>query len=405
MKKYVFVGASGRCEYMYAEPMAKEFGDVCQLVGIFDINSKRIEAVKKLAHIENVPSYTDFDRMIEETKPDFGIVTTMDATHHDYICRLMEKGVDVITEKPMTNSVERLKQILDTQKKTGRNIRVTFNYRFAPYATKAKEIVKSGVLGKILNVDFEYVLSDWHGGDYFRRWHSYKKNITSLLVHKSTHHFDLINWWIDDTPKEVFAFGDRRFWGDDRYKDHGERCVNCPNPCKYRYNWDAVKWDRPLYLECEDEDGYYRDRCLWRNDIDIEDTMSLTCRYESGVLLSYSLVTYGQYEGYRCNITGDKGRLELVFGDSYKALMPEMRIYSLDGTISVVHPGEGIGDHGGGDILIREMVFRGNMPDPLGHLADSADGVKSVMMGICAEKSIREGRKIVLKDEIDWTKY
>lgn len=405
MKKYVFAGASGRCEMMYAEPMNRRFKDVCELAGIFDINPKRAEAVKKMAGIEYVPSYTDFDRMIEETKPDFGIVTTMDATHHEYICRLMEKGVDVLTEKPITNSAERLKQILETQKRTGRKITVTFNYRFAPYATKAKEVIKSGVLGKILNVDFEYILSDWHGGDYFRRWHSYKKNITSLLVHKSTHHFDLINWWTDDTPKEVFAFGERKFWGDNRYKDHGERCITCPNPCRYRYNWDAVKVDRPLYLECEDADGYYRDRCLWRDDIDIEDTMSLTARYESGALLSYSLVTYGQYEGYRCNITGDKGRLELVCGDSYRTLMPEMRVYDLKGTINVIHPAEGIGDHGGGDILIQDMLFRGNMPDPLGHMADATDGVKSVMLGICAEKSIREGRKVVLKDELDWTKY
>ena len=403
MKKTVLVGASGRCYGMYASPINCDYRDCLEIVGIFDINPKRCEALKKMAGLENVPAYTDFDRMTDETKPDWGIVTTMDSTHHEYICRLMEKGVDVITEKPMTNSIERLKQITRTQKKTKRNITVAFNYRFAPYATKAKEIVKSGVLGKILNVDFEYILSDWHGGDYFRRWHSYKKNITSLLVHKSTHHFDLINWWIDDTPKELFAFGDRRFWGDDRYKDHGERCITCPNPCKYRYDWDAIPMDRKLYLECEDADGYQRDRCLYRNDIDIEDTMSVTCRYESGTLLSYSLVTYGQYEGYRCNITGDRARLELCYGDSYRTLMPEMKIYDLDGNITVVHPSEGKGAHGGGDPRLREMLFRENIPDPLGHKADTTDGIKSVMIGICAEKSIQTGRKIILKDEFDWT--
>lgn len=405
MKKYVFVGASGRCLGMYAKPMKERFSDTCEPVGIFDINQLRCEQVKKLAGMENIPTYTDFDKMIDETKPDVGIVTTMDCTHHEYICRLMKKGIDVICEKPMTNSVERTKEILDTQEATGKDLTVAFNYRFIPYATKAKEIVKSGVLGKIINVDFEYILSDWHGGDYFRRWHSYEKNIGSLLVHKSTHHFDLINWWIDDTPKEVFAFGERKFWGDDRYPEHGERCITCPNPCKYKYDWDAVYWDKPLYLECESNDGYYRDRCLFRKDIDLPDTFSVNCKYESGVLMSYSLVTYGQYEGYRCNITGDKGRLELHYGDSYVRPMEEMKIYDLNGTINVIHPPAGTGGHGGGDSRIQDNLFRGYKSDPLGHMANTLDGIKSIMIGICSNISIKEGRKVVLKDELDWDKY
>ena len=405
MKKYVLVGASGRASMMYAKPIEERFKDTAKIVGVFDINPLRIEALKKLAGIEYAPSYTDFDKMIEEQKPDIGIVTTMDSTHHEYICRLMEKGVDVITEKPMTNTIDRCKAILECQKKTKRDITVTFNYRFIPYVTKAKEVIRSGVLGNIYNVDYEYILSDWHGGDYFRRWHSYEKNIGSLLVHKSTHHFDLINWWIEKTPKEVFAFGERKFWGDDRYKDHGERCLTCENPCKYKYNWDAVPIDRPMYLECESADGYFRDRCLYRNDIDLPDTFSVTCKYEDDILMTYSLVTYGQYEGFRCNITGDKGRLELHYGDSFKSLMPEMKVYSLDGSITLVHPGEGIGDHGGGDARIQDMLFRGVKEDPLGHAATCIDGVKSIMIGICSNISIKEGRKVVLKDELDWTKY
>ena len=252
-------------------------------------------------------------------------------------------------------------------------------------------------------MDFEYILSDWHGGDYFRRWHSYEKNIGSLLVHKSTHHFDLINWWIDDTPCEVFAFGERKFWGDDRYKDHGERCITCKKPCRYRYDWDAVPVDRPLYLECESSDGYYRDRCLWRADIDLPDTFALTCKYESGVLMTYSLVTYGQFEGYRCNITGDRARLELNY--NFGGHKPSMKIYNLDGSVSEHFPKEGLGDHGGGDAKIQDMLFRGWDDDPLGHAAGTLDGIKSIMIGICGNISIKEDRKVRLKDELDWDKY
>ena len=64
------------------------------------------------------------------------------------------------------------------------------------------------VIGEVKAVHFEWMLSTYHGADYFRRWHRDKRNSGGLLVHKSTHHFDLVNFWLNDKPKTVFAFGD-----------------------------------------------------------------------------------------------------------------------------------------------------------------------------------------------------
>ena len=81
-----------------------------------------------------VPTYSsdDFDRMVEETEPDVVIVTTVDAFHHEYVVRAMELGCDAITEKPMTIDVEKCNLIIDTAKRTGRELRVAFNYRWPP---------------------------------------------------------------------------------------------------------------------------------------------------------------------------------------------------------------------------------------------------------------------------------
>ena len=76
------------------------------------------------------PLYTDFDKMMRETKPDTLIVTTMDSTHHEFIIKGMEMGCDIITEKPMTTDEEKCQAILDAQAKTGKNVIVTFNYRY-----------------------------------------------------------------------------------------------------------------------------------------------------------------------------------------------------------------------------------------------------------------------------------
>ena len=124
----------------------------------------------------------------------------------------MELGCDVITEKPMTIDIGRLRHVLEAKKKTGKSITVSFNYRYAPHRTQVKDILMSGAIGEITAVDFRWYLDRVHGADYFRRWHRYKDRSGGLLVHKATHHFDLVNWWIDSTPKTVHAFGKRAFY-------------------------------------------------------------------------------------------------------------------------------------------------------------------------------------------------
>lgn len=72
---------------------------------------------------------------------------------------------------------------------------MTFNYRYAPHNTKVAEIIRSGAIGQVTSVHFEWMLNTQHGADYFRRWHRDRRNSGGLLVHKSTHHFDLVNFW------------------------------------------------------------------------------------------------------------------------------------------------------------------------------------------------------------------
>ena len=119
----------------------------------------------------------------------------------------MERGVDVMTEKPMVIDEAQCRAVLDAEKKTGRKVVVTHNYRYAPKHQKIKELLMGGEIGKITSVDFNWFLDTSHGADYFRRWHRLRSKSGSLWVHKASHHFDLINWWIDGEPVEVSALG------------------------------------------------------------------------------------------------------------------------------------------------------------------------------------------------------
>ena len=209
MKRYVLVGCGSRGINAYAKPMVKSYNGSAKLVGVYDINYKRAEAVSEICG-KKIPAFSDFDEMLEKTNPDVVIVTTIDATHHLYATRAMEKGCDVIIEKPLATTPEAAIAIRDTAERTGRNARVTFNLRFSPSLLKIKETVQSGIIGDVHSVHFQWMLDTVHGADYFRRWHRERKNSGSLLVHKSTHHFDLVNWFLDDEPEAVNAFGTRK---------------------------------------------------------------------------------------------------------------------------------------------------------------------------------------------------
>lgn len=224
--RYVQVGAGSRARFFYC-PIADRFSETSEITAFCDINRTRMEyAQKYLMEKYNYPKVDlydadEFDKMIEEQKPDCVIVTSIDRTHHKYIIRAMELGCDVVSEKPMTVDNVKCQEILDTAKRTGRKLRVTFNYRYAPHNSKIRELIMNDTIGDVKQVHFEWFLNTSHGADYFRRWHRDKRNSGGLLVHKSTHHFDLVNFWLGTKPKQVFAYGDLMFYGRENAENRG----------------------------------------------------------------------------------------------------------------------------------------------------------------------------------------
>ncbi|MDP2991073.1 MAG: Gfo/Idh/MocA family oxidoreductase, partial [Kiritimatiellota bacterium] len=282
-KRYVQVGIGGRSE-MFTQAILQFFPKEAELVGLCDNNRGRMELRNRVIvgkyNGRPAPMYADtqFDRMIREQKPDVVIVTTRDCFHDRYIIRAMELGCDAITEKPMTTDEKKCRRIIDVARRTGRRVRVTFNYRYSPPRTQIKDLLMRGVIGKVLSVDFSWLLNTSHGADYFRRWHREKKNSGGLMVHKATHHFDLVNWWLSASPVEVFAMGARAFYGAGNgmaeklgLQGHAERCLTCRCRKRCKFYLDLKKGElKTMYLDCERYDGYFRDRCVFGKTMDIE---------------------------------------------------------------------------------------------------------------------------------------
>ncbi|MFE5372289.1 Gfo/Idh/MocA family protein [Streptomyces mirabilis] len=427
-RRAAVVGLGARAQ-LYTEALTGPHADRVDLVGLCDVNAHRMAVHNEwiaAAHPGRtpVPAYAaeDFDLMLRHERVDLVVVCTVDRTHDAYIVRALEAGCDVVTEKPMTTDADRARRILDARRRTGREVRVAFNYRYNPVHSAVREILASGGIGEVGSVHFEWLLDLRHGADYFRRWHREKANSGGLMVHKSTHHFDLVNWWLGTRPETVYAQGGLFFYGDTAGGRRG-----LARPYTRAHGSPAARDDpfavhladspalRALYLDAEHEDGYHRDQNVFGPGVTIEDDMAVLVRYASGATLTYHLTAYAPWEGYRVCFNGSEGRLELLVEEStwsrppvrtrtsgpvmhgaavgYGAGRTELLLRRFWEPPQEVKVPTGEGGHGGGDVRMLADLFgeRTDGADPLGRAADAVDGARSLVTGLAANRSFESG--------------
>ena len=422
--KLLLVGTGVRGTSFWGKRLVDEYSDILEFVALCDINPGRLAYAKEYMGVD-CPTSDDFEGLVKEHKPDLIIVTTMDSTHHEYIIKGLEMGCDVLTEKPMTTDERKCQAILDAERKSKKNVIVGFNYRWSPYMTKVKELLTQEVIGKVTSVDFHWYLNTYHGASYFRRWHGQTEYGGSLWVHKATHHFDLLNWWLDSDPYEVHAYGDLEHYGSNG-KFRGDNCRSCPHKKDCKFHWDITTSERnmKLYANNEKYDGYVRDNCLFRHEINIHDKMSAQIKYANNVLVNYSLTTYSPFEGWRIAFNGTDGRIEAwqdipYFDDSsldqsdlHAAEMDQGGNKAAEYKPIIVHKNwqkfevESVayerGGHGGGDKRLHDKIFKNpNAADPYKHAAGTRDGAMSILIGIAARNSIASGEPVRIAELTD----
>ena len=415
-KRFAIVGAGARAT-SFARPLTTVYRDAADLVALCDTNPLRMKGFNEYMET-HIPAFTDFAEMVERTSPTHAIVCTPDHTHDAIIEKAFSHGLEAICEKPMATDEEKVRRILALEKEHGKQVTVAFNYRYIPYSAQIKKILSEGVLGGIRSVSLEWLIDKVHGAEYFRRWHANMANSGGLFVHKATHHFDLVNWFVDSEPESVSAFGDLHVYGANG-PFRGERCSTCPHsggecPCEMKIHLEEKHkriFDK-LYWEPEPGDGYIRDRCVFREGIDIFDTMNAVVRYRSGAQLSYALNAYSPVEGYRLGITGTRARLEattlnkntmeagiMMEGETGEDVIAIWRGQTReDISCERVPVAKDPAAHGGGDKRMFEHLYGEGVPDPLGQAAGSRAGAMSCLIGIAANRSAKDGRAVRISE-------
>jgi predicted dehydrogenase len=432
-RRYAVIGAGSRAE-MFVKAITNAHPDIAELVGFADVNQVRMDVHNdrlKAAGHDPVPTYRadDLADMLEKERVDELIVTSVDSTHAGHIVTALEAGCDVITEKPMTTDAPGARAILDAVQRTGRRVSVAFNYRFNPVHEAVRTLLASGEIGEIGSVHFEWLLDVRHGADYFRRWHRDKANSGGLLVHKSGHHFDLVNWWLAAAPVEVYAAGRLFFYGEEGRR-HGyardyDRAYGNPAAVGDPFAVDLTGNPqlKAMYLEAEGEDGYVRDVNVFGPGVTIEDDMAVLAKYDTGATMTYHLTAYAPWEGYRVMFNGSKGRLELEIVESDQ--VDPANAGAIKG--AALHGVEAAPEHGSVSLTVRKLwappapvelptydrhghggadkrmtaVLLGAGVDPLDRSATARDGALALLTGLAANQSLRTGEKVRVADLLD----
>ncbi|WP_075693598.1 Gfo/Idh/MocA family protein [Streptomyces acidiscabies] len=425
-RRVAVVGLGSRAR-LFVNALAGPYADRYELAGFCDTNSRRMAVHNEwLGGGTPVPAYPagEFGEMLRRERIDLVVVCSVDRTHDEYIVRALDAGCDVVTEKPMTTDADKARRILAARERTGRDVRVAFNYRYNPAHSAVRELLADGAIGEVGSVHFEWLLDLRHGADYFRRWHREKANSGGLMVHKATHHFDLVNWWLDSSPELVYAQGTLFFYGSEAGQRRGlareyDRAHGRPAASDDPFALHLA--DDPdltsLYLDAESEDGYHRDQNVFAPGVTIEDDMAVLVRYASGASLTYHLTAYSPWEGYRIAFNGSEGRLELLVEETTWT-PPRVSAASTHGAEAntgrtelllrrswerprEIKVASGEGGHGGGDVRMLEDLFGTRVPDPLGRASDAVDGARSLVTGLAANRSFETGAVVRTRDVLD----
>lgn len=437
-ERYGLIGTGSRAG-MYIGAIIGDHADVATLVAWSDPNPGRLEYYERYFSEAGLPwptryDVTDVERMVTEEQIARVVVTSPDFTHAEYVSRILLAGADVVVEKPLTIDADGVRRIHAAMQESGREVITTFNYRYSPRNSSLKQLIASGQIGSVTSVHFEWALDTVHGADYFRRWHRYKVNSGGLLIHKASHHFDLVNWWIDASPVRVFASGGLRFYGAENARARGlgdrpKRGTGNADSDPFSLDLSQDATQKALYLDVEHHDGYLRDRDVFDEGITIEDNLAVIVDYDSGATMSYSLNAHSPWEGYRVTVNGTEGRAELevvergavlVGEDGRVVVDPSANPSAKPGSAAGVDPrpnGErlvlqrhwqaaeevpipdGIGSHGGGDAYLLDHLFhRTKVDEPFHRVAGFIDGVKAVSVGIAANRSLETGTPIRYAD-------
>lgn len=414
----------------YAE-YAKQKPNELEIVGIIDINELKRRQGKELYSLTDEQIYESLEDFLKaDVSCDVVINGTMDEMHYETTMPLLEKGYNILLEKPVTANPEELMKIREKAKEKGCKVVVCHVLRYTPFYSKIKSIIDSGKVGKVISMQLnEHV---WYGhfvNSYVRgKWRSEKACGSSLLLAKCCHDTDLMCWLNNATaPCFVSSFGSKSFFTEKNAPGGATQyCYECPNQktCMFNaekfqiekdfipfYTWAGI--NKPLdEITLEEKREFLKKdvygQCVYKTDMDIVDRQCVSVEFENGSIGTLNMIggtskagrhihvvcEYGEIEGYI-----EENKITVRIFDK-EAVRYHDEIVDFNAEADLSQEDNSVGGHYGGDYYIMKDLVRFLNDEPTSVSTTVIDdSVNSHLICYAAEKSRKEKVVVELKKE------
>lgn len=383
----IIIGAGSRGK-RYSDNMAEIPGRF-KVVGVAEPVEDRNNYVKNLYSIADENCYKSWEQILDRPKfADFAIISTQDEMHFEPAMKAIELGYNLLLEKPISPSPKECKIIAEAAEKKGVKVIVCHVLRYTPLFKKIKDMIVSGEIGEVISLEALEPVGIRHMSHSFVRGAWRNKELSSpMILAKSCHDMDLIQWLIGKECKKVQSFGSLRYFkkenmpkgAPDRCIDgcpHGETCIFNTAKLYQGENAEGGDWFRRAATEkivpTEEEvaealrTGKYG-RCVYNCDNNVVDHQVVNMEFEDGVTATFTMTAFTpDGRGREMRIFGTKGIIE-IFGKNDYIYVTRFADIKMKGKkdpeaicVATLNDEGGIGitsGHGGGDAGIVDAIY------------------------------------------------
>ena len=401
------VGARGGNAY---GKLINKFTDKYNIVALCDLREDRLEYYGELFGVDKENRFTSDIVFFEKKRADLLVIATPDTAHINHAVKAFEVGYDVLVEKPLTDNENECKRLLAAQEKHGCRALVCHVLRYAPAYTKLYEIISSGKIGKLLDINWIEPVGYWHQAHSYVRgnWRNTADSAPMILA-KSCHDLDLIQWYAKSKCKSISSVGSLDFFKEENAPEGAtERCQDCPHKDTCPYSAYRIYIERWHQFGCPTHEWPYNvvtaepvseekmreaiesgpyGRCVFHCDNNVVDHQTVQMLFENGITATFHMNAFNLHGGRRVAMFGTYGELYMdektitidVFGKPTEVI-------SINALLEADY------GHGGGDLKLIEALY--DMMEGKSGLETSLEAsVESHLMGIKAEESrLAEGK-------------
>ena len=380
----IILGAGNRSANVYAS-LALSHPERLRIVGLVDPDPVRLGLIREKYQVPQENCFADVSELVMREKfADVVINGTMDELHVQTSLPVLEKGYDLLLEKPFAVNEEEMQLLVDTANRLGRKVYICHVLRYTPFYTSIKRSLLRGDIGEIISIEMcEHVSYHHMAVSYVRgKWRSEKLCHAPMLLAKSCHDIDLMMWFVRRKPEAVASFGGEFQFGPDRKPaGAGSRCMadcphsrECPFTAEGNYLTDPNRWAQYVWKCLEGEENVTLERkreslrtdnpygrCVWDFERDGNvDHQSVMVRFEGGVTGVFNMVGGSARPERNIHIIGTRGEIKGNFEDQ-KYILRRIAPFAPSGyeeeVISLDEQGDttgALGGHGGGDLRLVE---------------------------------------------------